>query len=126
MPQRCFCNVVIRQNDVVVIPDTLEGERFEYCLRTRHANVRFHRALINAKGFALGTLCLVDLNQEPWITKIEAIRVLARQVVATSRGKQVGLAANSTAAQVVSIPPQGKRKSEKFLQNVLYKSLTSG
>ena len=86
-----ICNVVIRQNDVVVIPDTLEDERFKdiACVRDT-PNVRFYigAPLINAKGFALGTLCLVDFEPRTVdYEKVEAIKVLARQVVVEVRGQ---------------------------------------
>ena len=121
-----ICNVVIRQNDVVVIPDTLEDERFKdiACVRDT-PNVRFYigAPLINAKGFALGTLCLVDFEPRTVdYEKVEAIRVLARQVVAhLELRKQVGLAAESQQQLKSALDTlhKEKEKSEKFLQNVL-------
>ena len=121
-----ICNVVIRQNDVVVIPDTLEDERFKdiACVRDT-PNVRFYigAPLINAKGFALGTLCLVDFEPRTVdYEKVEAIKVLARQVVAhLELRKQVGLATESQQQlkSALDTLQQEKEKSEKFLQNVL-------
>jgi len=60
-----ICNVVIRQNDVVVIPDTLEDDRFKNLACVCDTpNIRFYMGapLINTSGFALGTLCLVDFE----------------------------------------------------------------
>ena len=121
-----ICNVVIRQNDVVVIPDTLEDERFKdiACVRDT-PNVRFYigAPLINAKGFALGTLCLVDFEPRTVdYEKVEAIKVLARQVVAhLELRKQIGLAAESQQQLKSALDTlhKEKEKSEKFLQNVL-------
>ncbi len=121
-----ICNVVIRQNDVVVIPDTLEDERFKYIACVRDTpNVRFYigAPLINAKGFALGTLCLVDFEPRTVdYEKVEAIKVLARQVVAhLELRKQIGLAAESQQQLKSALDTlhKEKEKSEQFLQNVL-------
>ena len=121
-----ICNVIIRQNDVVVIPDTLKDDRFKDipCVRDT-PNIRFYvgAPLINANGFALGTLCLVDFEPRTMdYEKVEAIRVLARQVVAhLELRKQVGLAAESQQQlkSALDTLQQEKERSEKFLHNVL-------
>ena len=93
--------------------------------RTVTPNIRFYvgAPLINANGFALGTLCLVDFEPRTIdYEKVEAIRVLARQVVAhLELRKQVGLAAESQQQlkSALDILQQEKEKSEKFLHNVL-------
>ena len=121
-----ICNVVIRQNDVVVIPDTLEDDRFKNLACVCDTpNIRFYMGapLINTSGFALGTLCLVDFEPRQMdYQKVEAIKVLARQVVAhLELRKQVGLAAESQQRlkSALDILQQEKEKSEKFLRNVL-------
>ena len=121
-----ICNVVIRQNDVVVIPDTLEDDRFkDIACVCDTPNIRFYMGapLINTNGFALGTLCLVDFEPRQMdYEKVEAIKVLARQVVAhLELRKQVGLAAESQQRlkSALDILQQEKEKSEKFLRNVL-------
>ncbi|MBU25635.1 MAG: hypothetical protein CMD99_06350 [Gammaproteobacteria bacterium] len=121
-----ICNVVIRQNDVVLIPDTLEDDRFKDipCVCDT-PSIRFYMGapLINANGFALGTLCLVDFEPRTMgYEKVEAIKVLARQVVAhLELRKQVGLAAESQQQlkSALDTLQQEKEKSEKFLRNVL-------
>ena len=121
-----ICNVVIRQNDVVVIPDTLEDDRFKNLACVCDTpNIRFYMGapLINTSGFALGTLCLVDFEPRQMdYQKVEAIKVLARQVVAhLELRKQVGLAAESQQQlkSALDTLQQEKEKSEKFLRNVL-------
>ena len=121
-----ICNVVIRQNNVVVIPDTLEDDRFKNLACVCDTpNIRFYMGapLINTSGFALGTLCLVDFEPRQMdYQKIEAIKVLARQVVAhLELRKQVGLAAESQQRlkSALDTLQQEKEKSEKFLRNVL-------
>ena len=121
-----ICNVVIRQNDVVVIPDALEDDRFKNLACVCDTpNIRFYMGapLINTSGFALGTLCLVDFEPRQMdYQKVEAIKVLARQVVAhLELRKQVGLAAESQQRlkSALDTLQQEKEKSEKFLRNVL-------
>ena len=121
-----ICNVVIRQNDVVVIPDTLEDDRFKNLACVCDTpNIRFYMGapLINTSGFALGTLCLVDFEPRQMdYQKVEAIKVLARQVVAhLELRKQVGLAAESQQRlkSALDTLQEEKEKSEKFLRNVL-------
>ena len=121
-----ICNVVIRQNDVIVIPDTLNDDRFkDIACVCDTPNIRFYMGapLINTNGFALGTLCLVDFEPRSMdYEKVEAIKVLARQVVAhLELRKQVGLAAQShqQLKSALDTLQQEKEKSEKFLQNVL-------
>ena len=121
-----ICNVVIRQNDVVVIPDTLNDGRFkDIACVCDTPNIRFYMGapLINTNGFALGTLCLVDFEPRSMdYEKVEAIKVLARQVVAhLELRKQVGLAAEShqQLKSALDTLQKEKEKSEKFLQNVL-------
>ena len=121
-----ICNVVIRQNDVVVIPDTLEDDRFKNLACVCDTpNIRFYMGapLINTSGFALGTLCLVDFEPRQMdYQKVEAIKVLARQVVAhLELRKQVGLATESQQRlkSALDTLQEEKEKSEKFLRNVL-------
>jgi adenylate cyclase len=121
-----ICNVVIRQNDVVVIPDTLEDDRFKNLACVCDTpNIRFYMGapLINTSGFALGTLCLVDFEPRQMdYQKVEAIKVLARQVVAhLELRKQVGLATESQQRlkSALDTLQEEKEKSEKFLRNAL-------
>ena len=121
-----ICNVVIRQNDVVVIPDTLEDDRFKNLACVCDTpNIRFYMGapLINTSGFALGTLCLVDFEPRQMdYQKVEAIKVLARQVVAhLELRKQVGMATESQQRlkSALDTLQEEKEKSEKFLRNAL-------
>lgn len=58
-----FCEVVVQQSDIVVVPDALEDERFAHRRSvTGPPHVRFYagRPLTVADGARVGTICLVD------------------------------------------------------------------
>ena len=84
--QVAFCSVAIQQPDVMVVPDTLQDERFrDNPLVVSEPRIRFYAGapLINEDGYALGTLCVIDqrprqISQE----QKEALQALSRLVLA--------------------------------------------
>src|SRR5437660_11159238 len=81
-----ICATTIQQKDVFVVPDALKDERFQNNpLVVSDPHIRFYAVapLINEEGYALGTLCVVDLvprefNEE----QKEALKTLGRLVLA--------------------------------------------
>ena len=81
-----FCSTAIQQSDVMVVPDTLEDERFRNNpLVVSEPHIRFYAGapLINEEGYALGTLCVVDRTpREFGPEQKEALQALSRLVLA--------------------------------------------
>ncbi|BCL37465.1 PAS domain S-box protein [Nostoc sp. MS1] len=81
----CFANHTIWQNDILMIPDTWQDERFaENPLVRAQPYYRFYAGvpLINADGFALGCLSVMDFIPRSLTSREQRIlKHLARQVV---------------------------------------------
>jgi len=80
-----FCSTAIQQQDVLVVPDTLQDERFRTNpLVVSEPNIRFYAGapLINEDGYALGTLCVVDRTPRNLAPEQEAaLKALSRLVL---------------------------------------------
>jgi diguanylate cyclase len=84
-----FCDHAIRRPDLFVVPDATADERFaDNPLVTGDPYIRFYAGmpLTTAEGHALGTLCVIDRTPRTLSAEqADALRVLARQVVAHLR-----------------------------------------
>ena len=81
-----LCNLAIQKNVPLIIPDAQADDRFSGvgCV-CNPPNVRFYAGmpLINGKGYALGTVCVVDFEPREFpYDKVELLKSIARQVVA--------------------------------------------
>jgi GAF domain-containing protein len=81
-----FCSTAIQQSDVMVVPDTLQDERFrDNPLVVEEPRIRFYAGapLITEEGYALGTLCVIDRTPRDLSPdQKEALRALSRLVLA--------------------------------------------
>ena len=79
-----FCQIGIKQDDILIIPDALEDDRFdENPLVHSHPYIRFYAGapLALKNGLKLGALCLFDLKPGN-LTSLQkrALTILSRQV----------------------------------------------
>lgn len=81
-----LCSICFRENDLVIIADTLNDERTKNNPAvTSYPLVRFYAGvpLIVAGGEAIGTLCVIDQKtREITLEQLEALQALARQLTA--------------------------------------------
>ncbi|MEB3212235.1 MAG: ATP-binding protein [Leptolyngbyaceae bacterium] len=81
-----FCSNAILQNDVFIVPNALEDERFASLPSVAgEPGIRFYAGmpLVNPEGYAVGTICVMDVVPrilEP--QQIETMQALGRQTVA--------------------------------------------
>lgn len=80
-----FCGYAVLQQDVFVIPDAFADRRFaESPWIAAAPGIRFYAGapLMTPEGHAIGTLCVMDyVPRQLKTTEIEALRILARQVM---------------------------------------------
>lgn len=80
-----FCAHAILENNLMVVPDALQDERFiDNPLVTGHPDIRFYAGmpLITPSGFKMGTLCVIDNKPRNLSdTQLYSLEVLGRQVV---------------------------------------------
>ncbi|WP_138497953.1 GAF domain-containing protein [Nostoc sp. PA-18-2419] len=118
---QAFCAHAILQPDVLIVPDTTKDERFATNpLVTSDPKIRFYTGvpLINAEGYPLGTLCVIDYVPRTLTSdQIEALRTLACQVI-----KQLELHRNLASLVLVT----NKSKQSKKLRQEFFKKIVAG
>ncbi len=80
-----FGNYIILEREMLIISNILQDERFvNHPLVISHPYCRFYVGipLINAHGFALGSLCIMDtMPRNLNITQVKALKGLGKQVI---------------------------------------------
>jgi diguanylate cyclase (GGDEF)-like protein/PAS domain S-box-containing protein len=80
-----FCAHTILQNDIMIVPDATRDLRFaDNPLVTEEPHVHFYAGapLITSAGYALGTICVIDMQPRTLeAAQIQALEALSRQVV---------------------------------------------
>jgi len=125
-----LCNIAIQKNVPLIIPDALADDRFSGVGCVCNApNVRFYAGmpLINEKGYALGTVCIVDFEPREFpYDKVELLKSIARQVVAQFELKKKINESQRTQEkleQALNTANKEKTRSEQFLRNIFPKSI---
>jgi len=125
-----LCNIAIQKNVPLIVPDALADDRFSGVGCVCNApNVRFYAGmpLINEKGYALGTVCVVDFEPREFpYEKVELLKSIARQVVAQFElKKKINESQRSQVKleQALNTANKEKTRSEQFLRNIFPKSI---
>lgn len=81
-----ICSTAIQQSDIFVVPDAQKDERFQnnpFVVSEPHIRFYAGAPLITEDGFALGTLCVLDLVPHEFShEQKEALKTLGRLVLA--------------------------------------------
>ncbi len=113
------CAHAVCQSDLLIIPDTLADDRLkELPFIATEPFVRFYAGmpLIDSGGYALGTLCVMDLEPRELSFEVtEALRRLARQAVAQLE-LRIKLAEVQLAQEEIA---NEKRRAEDLILNIL-------
>lgn len=96
-----ICRHAILEEEILVVPDTLEDDRFRHNpLCTGGPKLRFYAGAVirTSEGFALGTICVLGFEpREIGPPQIQALRTLAHQVMTLLELRRQGAEARQLA-----------------------------
>lgn len=122
-PRGGICCTTICNNDLLIIPDLIDDERFaDQDIVKGRPFYRFYAGapLINPDGYALGTLCVLDFTpREIQSPQIEALRFLSRQAVAQLELRRKV----SELEDLRRTLAEEKRKVDELICNILPKNI---
>lgn len=129
MPRRkSMCNHTLTQSDVVVVVDASGEERFiTHPLGSDLPPIRFYAgmALIDAEGYALGTLCVMDyVPQSLESSQKEALRSLCQQAITLLEQRRQIRELEQSATQLRSTGMQLQLQLQHVVTRVLAESAT--
>lgn len=109
-----FCSHTILQDEVFVVPNTTEDERFaDNPLVTSDPNIRFYAGapIVTEEGNALGTICVIDIVPRTLSPEQEnALQSLSRQAMRLLKLRQ-----QSTRLETANLELKAKEENYRFL-----------
>ena len=121
-----ICAHTICQNDLLLVPDLTQDERFaENIFVTGEPNMRFYAGmpLVTPKGHAIGTFCAIDFDKkEISLNQQEAMRRLSNQVVTLLELRRTVIEMDTVIKNRDAVQEELKKekeRSDELLLNIL-------
>ncbi len=121
-----ICAHTICQNDLLLVPDLTQDERFaENIFVTGEPNMRFYAGmpLVTPKGHAIGTFCAIDFDKkEISLNQQEAMRRLSNQVVTLLELRRTVIEMDAVIKNRDAVQEELKKekeRSDELLLNIL-------
>ncbi len=124
------CSTTICSNDIMYVPDLTKDERFkDLPIVVGEPNLRSYcgMPLINAEGYVMGTLCVVDFEpHELTVSQREAVRRLAQQSMSLLEMRRQLITQKALVKELEeakSASDLKKHEADAYLDNIFPKSV---